>query len=133
VNEVVLAIDPGRQKCGLAVGRPGELLARAVVPAAQAPEVVAGWVKRYGVARIVLGEGTGSETILEALGHLSGLPRVETVQERGTTLEARRRYFRDHPPRGWRRLIPLSLQVPPEEYDDYAAVLLLERVLGGGR
>ena len=133
MNEVVLAIDPGRQKCGLAVGRPGELLARAVVPTAQVPEVVAGWVKRYGVARIVIGEGTGSETILEALVHLSGLPRVETVQERGTTLEARRRYFRDHPPRGWRRLIPLSLQVPAEEYDDYAAALLLERVLGGGR
>ncbi len=132
VSEAILAIDPGRRKCGLAVGRPGELLARAVVHAAQVSEVVDGLVKRYGVVRIVVGEGTGSEAVLEALGRLSGLPRVEVVQERGTTLEARRRYFRDHPPRGWRRLLPLSLQVPPEEYDDYVAVLLLERALGKG-
>ncbi|MDR7426439.1 MAG: hypothetical protein QN152_02615 [Armatimonadota bacterium] len=133
MSDVVLAVDPGRQKCGLAVGRPGELLARTVVPASQAPEVVAGWVKQYGVGRIIVGGGTGSEAVLAALSRFSGLVRVETVQERGTTLEARRRYFRDHPPRGWRRLIPLSLQVPPEQYDDYVAVLLLERALAGGR
>jgi len=63
---------------------------------------------------------------------VTGLPSVETVEETGTTLEARRRYFRDHPPRGWRRLLPITLQLPPEEYDDYVAELLLERVLGEG-
>jgi len=132
VSETVLALDPGRLKCGLAVGRPGAVLSRAIVPTGQVPAAVADWVKRYGVARIIVGGGTGSGAVLAALARVTGLPSVETVEETGTTLEARRRYFRDHPPRGWRRLLPITLQLPPEEYDDYVAELLLERVLGEG-
>jgi len=132
VSETVLALDPGRLKCGLAVGRPGAVLSRAIVPTGQVPAAVADWVKRYGVTRIIVGGGTGSGPVLAALARVTGLPSVETVEETGTTLEARRRYFRDHPPRGWRRLLPITLQLPPEEYDDYVAELLLERVLGEG-
>ncbi len=132
MSETVLALDPGRLKCGLAVGRPGAILSRAIVPTGQIPDAVADWVKRYGVTRIIVGGGTGSGAVLAALARVTGLPSVETVEETGTTLEARRRYFRDHPPRWWRRLLPITLQLPPEEYDDYVAELLLERVLGEG-
>ncbi len=132
MSETVLALDPGRLKCGLAVGRPGAVLSRAIVPTGQVPDAVAAWVKRYGVTRIIVGGGTGSGAVLAALAQETGLPSVETMEETGTTLEARRRYFRDHPPRGWRRLLPITLQLPPEEYDDYVAELLLERVLGEG-
>ena len=132
MSETVLALDPGRLKCGLAVGRPGAVLSRAILPTGQVPAAVADWVKRYGVTRIIVGGGTGSGPVLAALARVTGLPSVETVEETGTTLEARRRYFRDHPPRGWRRLLPVTLQLPPEEYDDYVAELLLERVLGEG-
>lgn len=128
---VVLAVDPGRLKCGLAVGRPGAILARAVVASDRVAEVVGVWTERFGVKRVLLGQGTGSESVHQALAGLPGLPRVEAVEETASTLEARRRYFRDHPPRGWRRLLPLSLQVPPVDYDDYAAELLLERAVGG--
>ncbi len=132
MSETLLALDPGRLKCGLAVGRPGAVLSRAIVPTGQVPAAVADWVKRYGVTRIIVGGGTGSGAVLAALARVTGLPSVETVEEAGTTLEARRRYFRDHPPRGWRRLLPITLQLPPEAYDDYVAELLLERVLGEG-
>ena len=136
MSETLLALDPGRLKCGLAVGRPGAVLSRAILPTGQVPAAVADWVKRYGVTRIIVGGGTGSGAVLAALARETGLPSVETVvetvEETGTTLEARRRYFRDHPPRGWRRLLPVTLQLPPEEYDDYVAELLLERVLGEG-
>ncbi len=132
MSETLLALDPGRLKCGLAVGKPGAVLSRAIVPTGQVPAAVSDWVKRYGVTRIIVGGGTGSGAVLAALARVTGLPSVETVEETGTTLEARRRYFRDHPPRGWRRLLPITLQLPPEEYDDYVAELLLERVLGEG-
>ncbi len=95
------------------------------------PTAVSDWVRRYGVIRIVVGGGTGSSAVRAALSRVAGLPPLETVEETGTTMEARRRYFRDHPPRGWRRLLPITLQLPPEEYDDYVAELLLERALGG--
>jgi hypothetical protein len=59
------------------------------------------------------------------------LPEVDitTVDETGSTLEARVLYWQEHRPRGWRRLVPLSLQVPPEPVDDFAAVVLARRFL----
>ncbi|HKM17981.1 MAG TPA: pre-16S rRNA-processing nuclease YqgF, partial [Limnochordia bacterium] len=36
-----------------------------------------------------------------------------------------------HPPRGWRRLLPVSLQTPPVPIDDYVAVILAQRYLDG--
>ena len=36
-----------------------------------------------------------------------------------------------NPPRGWRRLLPVSMQMPPEPYDDYVAVILAQRFLRG--
>lgn len=132
MHDTILAVDPGRQKCGLAVGRPGVVQARAVVPVARVQETIRRWATTYGVTRIVIGAGTGSGPLRQALGALPGLPPIETIEERGTTLQARRRYFRDHPPSGWRRLLPLSLQVPPADYDDYVAELLLERAAGMG-
>jgi hypothetical protein len=50
------------------------------------------------------------------------------VPEAYTTLRARRRYFDEHPLRGWRRLFP-GLQTPPIPIDDYAAVLIAEDYL----
>lgn len=131
-NDVVLAVDPGRLKCGVAVGRRGLILARSVVPLDRVAEVVGAWARQFGARRLVVGEGTGSGAVRRALASQAGLPPLEIVEETGSTLEARRRYFRDHPPRGWRRLLPLSLQVPPEAYDDYVAELLLERALRAG-
>jgi len=56
---------------------------------------------------------------------------VELVDERETTLLARARYFADHPPRGWRRLVPRGMLLPPRPIDDYAALLIAERYLKG--
>jgi RNase H-fold protein (predicted Holliday junction resolvase) len=57
-----------------------------------------------------------------------GLP-VELVDERETSLLARARFFRDHPPRGWRRIVPRGMLLPDRPIDDYAALLIAERFL----
>ena len=91
------------------------------------------WGTRYGVTQVVLGDRTGQDEVRRHLAvELPGIP-ISIGREENTTLLARRRYFADHPPRGWRRLLPLSMQVPPEPYDDYAAVIILERFLETGR
>ena len=58
---------------------------------------------------------------------------ITLVDEHLTTLEARARYFVEHPPTGLKRLLPVSMQVPPEPYDDYVAVILGERFLASQR
>jgi len=123
----VLAVDPGRQKCGVAVCDPGGVIARAVVSLAELAPLVREWVRSHRVDWVVVGSGTGSREVVARLSGL-GAP-VRVLEERGTTLQARRRYFKDHPPRGWRRLLPLSLQIPPAPYDDYSAIVLAEEFL----
>ena len=124
----VLAIDPGRQKCGLAVldGEAG-LLARAVVPKGELSATVRDWCDRYHPDLLLLGRGTGSREILELLSHLS-VP-LQRVPERDSTRRARERYFAENPPRGWRRLLPRSIQTPAVPVDDYAARILAEEYL----
>jgi len=123
----VLAVDPGREKCGLAVVAPGRVLHREVLPRSQLAGRVAELVGRFAVEVVVVGDATGSQQVLR---ELSGLGRpVRLVPETGTTLQARRRYFQDNPPRGLARLLPEGLRVPPGPYDDYVAVLLAERFL----
>ncbi|HKX16388.1 MAG TPA: RuvX/YqgF family protein [bacterium] len=131
----VLGIDPGRDKCGLAVCEPDRVLARAIVSPADLPRVAAAWAAEHHVEAIVVGGGTGSKEVMAALAGLraSGrLPAVTAEGERDSTLDARRRYFEEHPPHGWRRFVPRSFQVPPEPYDDYAAVVIASRYLSRG-
>ncbi|MDP7423155.1 MAG: resolvase, partial [bacterium] len=64
---------------------------------------------------------------VEELASLFPEDRVRLVDERESTLEGRRRYFQEHPPRGLWRLVPLSLRYPPEPFDDLVAVILAER------
>jgi predicted Zn-dependent peptidase len=130
-ESTVLAVDPGRDKCGVAVVRPGSVLHMEVLPRRELADRAALLVQRYGVHVIVVGDATGSESVLQELGSL-GRP-VHLVPERGTTQEARRRYFQDHPPRGLGRLLPEGLRVPPRPWDDYVALLLAERFLGGAK
>ncbi len=128
----VLAVDPGRQKCGLAIGEGGTIAKRMIVRTGVLVETVGIWAREYAPELIILGNRTGANDLYRHLtARIRGVP-VVLVEEAGTTLEARRRYFQEHPPRrGWRRLLPLSIQRPPEPYDDYVAVLLIERYWAG--
>lgn len=129
---VVLAVDPGRDKCGLAVVvSPGQVLHREVCPTQQLPARVQELAVRFPVAVLVLGDRTGARGSGDALRALPGLPEPTLVDEAGSTLEARERWRREVPARGWRRLLPVALRLPREPIDDWAAVILAERYLGG--
>jgi RNase H-fold protein (predicted Holliday junction resolvase) len=126
----VLAIDPGREKCGLAVlDTEAGLLDRRVVSRRELTGIVRDWCEGYQPDLLLLGSGTGSRDLLPLLSALS-VP-LRRVPERDTTRRARGRYFADHPPRGWRRLIPRSLQTPSVPIDDYAAWIIAEQFLAG--
>jgi RNase H-fold protein (predicted Holliday junction resolvase) len=121
-------LDPGRSKCGLVLSDPqrqGIRVARVLPPEAAWQELIQ-WRQR-GLVAVVLGDGTGSAAWRERLAPL--LP-VCLVEERGTTLAARERFWQLEPPRGWRRLLPAGLRQPPRDWDDVVAQLLLERYLG---
>jgi len=131
-----MAVDPGRQKFGYAVLKKDEkeqrvlVLRKGVAQAEAVEEVVREICTGFPVTTVVVGDKTGSREMLERVGRaLHGQATVlRPVDEAYSTMEGRRRYLLEHR-RSWRRLLPLGLQVPPEPYDDYVAVVLGERFL----
>jgi RNase H-fold protein (predicted Holliday junction resolvase) len=124
----VLAIDPGSAKCGIAVVLKDEGVAvRTIVSPSDIPDTVKLLAARFTPDVIVIGGGTGSDMAISALSVIS-IP-IYVVDERLSTQNARERYFKDNPPRGWRRFVPRGMLVPSQPYDDYAAVLLAEAFL----
>ena len=122
-------VDPGRSKCGLVLVETESLLvlSGAVVLCEQVVGHLSDWQVAGGLDGIVLGDGTGSAAWLPKL---QSLAPVQQVNEYGTTLRARHRYWELWPPRGWQRLIPLGLLIPPEELDAIAALVMVEDSLG---
>ena len=126
---LVAGLDPGLSKCGLVLAN---RLAQQIQQAAiLCPSQTLSWLQYWqtqGLRTLVIGNGTGSKPLLSRLGDLD--LTLELVDERGTTLAARQRYWELFPPRGLAKLIPLGLRIPPRDLDDLAAQLLLERQLG---
>lgn len=127
----ILCIDPGTRKVGYAVlDADGNVLVQGIASNDELPGRAAALAAERSLVAIAIGHGTNVAPVRVALAGLD-LPFV-LVDERETTLRARELYFRDHPPRGWRRLVPRSFQLPPRPIDDYAAILIGRRYLGSG-
>lgn len=133
MHRVVLAIDPGRFKCGVAVvektpGGNRGILYKSVVEANGIIAVVKDIASSYSPDIILIGDGTSGTATFKSIESLQ-IASVKLVDEKYTSQLARGRYFEENPPRGLRRLIPTSLQTPPCPIDDYVAVILAERYL----
>ncbi|MHB8392676.1 MAG: RuvC family protein [Vulcanimicrobiaceae bacterium] len=129
MSECILGIDPGTRKTGLAVLalEDGSILERCIAATHEIDEVIARLRSTWGITVVAMGSGTNS-ALLRELPALAGAD-IRMVDEHETSLQARELYFSEHPPAGWRRLIPLGLQTPPVPVDDYAAVLIARRLL----
>jgi RNase H-fold protein (predicted Holliday junction resolvase) len=130
----VLAIDPGRDKCGVAIvsrnaTATDRVLQRLIVPRRNIGKALPPLIQQHNIKSIVLGNATTSSTLKDELSRIVPQVEIVTVDETGSTLEARSLYWQEHRRRGWRQLVPLSLQVPPEPVDDFAAVILARRFL----
>ncbi len=136
-DKTVLAIDPGSVKCGMAVVRrdaDGELhlLWRGI----SSREELAGSLLRAAAANpfslVIVGSGTKSKSIVHEVREQMPSMGILVVDEKDTSLQARERYWEHFPRRGLRRLLPATLQVPPQPVDDFVALILAERVLAQG-
>ena len=128
VSPTVLAIDPGRVKCGLAVvSQDGTILFRAIVGVDAVIVQTTDLIGVYHPLAVVCGAGTGAKPILQALQAASLSIPVQPVNEAHTSEQARARFVRENKPPFLQRLLPLSLRTPWLPYDDYVAILLAER------
>jgi len=127
----VIGVDPGRAKAGYALlDASGAVVTAGIEPIERLQARLAGLLAGRCVRAIALGRGTNARPVRSALEVL-GLP-IHLVDEYETSRAARSLYFCDHPPRGWRRLLPIGLQLPARPIDDYAAILIARRFLARG-
>lgn len=128
-KQIIVAIDPGREKCGLAIISQGEVLMQEVVAREKLTAFVKAMLPSSGP--IVIGDRTGCKEFIAELEQELPLvkERIVTVNEHLSSVEAKKLYWKTNPPKGLRRLIPSSLQVPPVPIDDFVAVILANRYL----
>lgn len=135
IEKTVLAIDPGSSKCGLAIAHrspEGEVVLdwRQVVRRDDLAEKVVECQSIRPYSMIIVGSATKSREIVDLIRDLMPSMGILIVDEKDTSVQARERYWEHNPRRGWRRLLPATLQVPPDPVDDFVALILAERVLG---
>lgn len=126
----IIALDPGSDKCGYAViAYDLEIFTKGIVYLGELPRTLRKLCETYKPEVFVIGNGTAAAITASVASEIGPDIPIRAVDERNTTYDARRRYFSDHPPKGFWRLIPLSLQCPQVPIDDYAALLIGEKYI----
>ena len=129
-KELILGVDPGSSKTGVAlVTAGGEIKNTEVLLMADFTGALEEFLGQQEVSLCVMGNGTTAGAMKAALHEL--LPSVEIIliDEANSTEEARALYWQLNPPKGLRKLFPLGMQVPPVNLDGLAAVVLVRRYL----
>lgn len=129
-NTWIIAIDPGRMKCGIAiVSGPDPVVChyRTIVNADTLILSIKPLINEYPqLSKLIIGSGTGSATLRRAItSAFTELP-TEVIDEYKSSERARQRYIEHIIPAGWRRLIPKSFRTPDRPYDDFVAWILAE-------
>ncbi len=125
---IILAVDPGTSKCGVAIVRasaPPETLFKATVDTDKLVVEIGRAMRRAPqIAAIVMGNGTASRTLAKAIAEMFPDAPLTLVDEHGSSQRARRAYLLQNPPTGWRRMLPVGLRTPDRPYDDIVAETL---------
>jgi RNase H-fold protein (predicted Holliday junction resolvase) len=128
MNTFILSIDPGKEKYGVALlDHAGCVLTHTILSLEKLSETIADLVKKYPQLKMVIGNSTGRNQVLQIARQMH--LEYEIVDESHSTEEARKLYFEAHPPRWLKKILPLSMLVPPVAYDDWSAVVIGRRYL----
>lgn len=127
-EELVLGLDPGRSKTGVALlTSDGTIQNTEVLLMGNFAEALLEFLGHSEVKLCILGNGTTSAQMQLILENILPEAIIKIVDEAHSTEEARRLYWEINPPKGLRKIFPLSMQQPPENLDGLAAAILVRR------
>ena len=129
MNDEILAIDPGREKTGIAILKNSDVLEHKIINSDELVQIIKSLLEKYIIKTIIMGNGTSSKKKYDLLKREFIDRDIVLINEYRTTDEARKLYFQENPPKGWKKLIPLGMQVPPVPVDDYAAIVIGRKYL----
>ena len=125
-----LSIDPGKKKCGLLLAniQSGKVIEAGIASLNKCYDLVSFWNDNYNIRKIIIGDGTNCKYIKNELKR-KNLFDISYVNEKGSTLRARFRYWEIWPPNYFIRWLPKEILFPPENLDAIVALILLEDFL----
>ena len=125
-----LSIDPGTKKCGLLLAdmESGEVIDAGISSLKKFSELVSMWNEDYDILKIIIGDGTNSKYVENQL-KLKNFLNIHFVNEKGSTIRARFRYWEIWPPNYLIRWVPKEILFPPNNLDAIVALILLEDFL----
>lgn len=129
MNDEILSIDPGREKTGIAILKNSDVLEHKIINSDELVQIIKSLLEKYIIKTIVMGNGTSSKKKYDLLKREFIDRDIVLINEYRTTDEARKLYFQENPPKSWKKLIPLGMQVPPVPVDDYAAIVIGRKYL----
>ena len=129
MNDEILAIDPGREKTGIAILKNSDVLEHKIINSEELVQTIKSLLEKYIIKTIIMGNGTSSKKKYDLLKREFMDRDIVLINEYRTTDEARKLYFQENPPKCWKKLIPLGMQVPPVPVDDYAAIVIGRKYL----
>ena len=127
---IYISIDPGNKKCGLLLAdlKSGVVLESGIASLNRFSDIVSIWNKNYLISKIIIGNGTNCKYIEKKLKE-QNINNFDYINERGSTLRARFRYWDIWPPNYFIRWLPREILYPPENLDAVVALILLEDFL----
>ena len=125
-----ISIDPGKKKCGLLLAnvQSGKVIEAGIASLNKCYDLVSFWNENYNIRKIIIGDGTNCKYIKNELKR-KNIFDINYVNEKGSTLRARFRYWEIWPPNYFIRWLPKEILFPPENLDAIVALILLEDFL----
>ena len=126
----LISIDPGNKKCGLLLV---DIKSRNVIDARissleKFPDLISFWYENHLIDKIIIGDGTNSKFLEKKLKEKK-IYNLFFVDESGSTMRARFRYWELWPPKYILRFMPKELLFPPANLDVIVAMILVEDFL----
>ena len=129
---LILAIDPGRDKCGIALlGKDGAIKKREIISTASLHERITKILEEAKLEAVVLGDGTTSDEVQKLIEELMPQCELHVVDEKGSTLAGRELWLDEGEHSTIVALLPRFIRklFAPAALDDFAAVVLGRRHL----
>ena len=125
-----ISIDPGIKKCGLLLAdiQSGTVVEAGIASLNTFSDLVSSWNNDYQIVKVIVGDGTNCKYVEDQLKRNNFL-NINYVNETGSTLRARFRYWEIWPPNYLIRWLPKEILFPPENLDAIVALILLEDFL----
>ena len=122
----VIAIDPGKSKCGLVLAEISEkkVYIAIILKSESLGNYVRHLIDAEDISQIIIGNGTTSKEIRKKLYFFK--KEIIIFEEKNTTYRAKERYFELFPISGLKFLIPREVFILNKNLDAISALIILE-------